>query len=165
MEEKKNVKVKVKKKPRNTGLVPVVITVTTLSVFVLILNAGNLSNLMNNSVGNYYCKDETYTLNGKMCEKYIISKPLLLGDVDLDGQITNKDLNIVKKYVKNKAKIDDTELLVADVDKNKVLNNRDVTKLETYIKDGHKEYVCQKDFKYKDKNVCIKAQTTKAIKK
>ena len=165
MKENNNVKVKVKKKTKQTQLVPVVITIATLSVFVLVLNT-NFSGLMGNSVANYYCKDSSYELNGNVCESNIISTPLLLGDIDLDGEITNNDVDLLKKYVSKKVELDDIKLLVADVDQNKVVNNKDVVKLEKYLKGSYsKEYVCQKGFTYKDKNVCIKTLKVKALRK
>ena len=159
-----NSKVKVKKKKRGPEIFPVVITITTLSAFILLLN-GNMPQLMNNSIDNYYCKDDSFKLNGKNCERTIISKPLLLGDVNLDGQLDKEDMDLIKKHLRNNYKFDSIQKLVADVDRNNTINKKDVTKLESYIKNGDKEYICQNNFKYKDKNVCIKIEKQKALRK
>ena len=154
-------KQKVKKKTK-TQLVPVVITVVSLSLFMVIFNA-NLSNLMNNSVSNYYCND-SYELKNNMCVKEVSSELLILGDIDKDNKITENDINIISNYINNNTKLSDDEMLIVDVDNNYKLDNTDIKLIKSYVDNNNYKYICPVGYKLKD-DICLKTIKEKALTK
>ena len=63
-----------------------------VALVAVLITTGSFSKLMGNSVTDYYCEDQSYSLDGTNCVKKTIKKAALLGDVDEDGKVTAKDL-------------------------------------------------------------------------
>lgn len=57
----------------------------------------------------------------------------MLGDVNLDGQITIDDVTLVQKYIANLADLSKQSQINADVDKNEQINVDDATGIQKYM--------------------------------
>ena len=123
------------KSRRNKKILMVAIPVVLVGIFSLLIATGSLSNLMGNSVTEYYCSDSSYTLEGTNCVKTVTKDASLLADVNLDGKVDNADLVTLNNYVSDENNTDFTEIQVklADINRDNVVNKLDVQLLEGYF--------------------------------
>ena len=78
--------------PKTIFIVAIVFVFVLL--VVVMLETGSLSNLMGNSVTDYYC-EEGYALNGDKCIKTVKEKAYRIGDVNQDDTINDKDVTLI----------------------------------------------------------------------
>ena len=60
---------------------------------------------------------------------------VLIGDIDLDGVITIKDVTLLQKYLADVSDLSDKSLIAADVDKDGTIDICDATKIRSYLCD------------------------------
>lgn len=60
---------------------------------------------------------------------------VLIGDIDLDGVITIKDVTLLQKYLADVSDLSDKALIAADVDKDGTIDICDATKIRSYLCD------------------------------
>ena len=58
---------------------------------------------------------------------------VLIGDIDLDGVITIKDVTLLQKYLADVSDLSDKALIAADVDKDGTIDICDATKIRSYL--------------------------------
>lgn len=63
------------------------------------------------------------------------SNDVLIGDIDLDGVITIKDVTLLQKYLADVSDLSDKALIAADVDKDGTIDICDATKIRSYLCD------------------------------
>lgn len=56
-----------------------------------------------------------------------------LGDVNMDGAITEDDLTLMNQYLENTASLTDKQIKLADVNKDGVINSGDLLKMQKYL--------------------------------
>ena len=149
---------------KNKKIFIVVFLIAIVFLVVGLFETGTLSNLMGNSVTEYYCENG-YVLRGKECIKTIKSKAYSIGDVNRDNNIDITDITYMEKYFRGIQKYDDYQMILADVNLDGKFDVVDVTLLRKYISDmsngtnsasiyiGQK--ACTKDSKLKN-DECIK---------
>ena len=165
------------KRRRNKKILLVSIPVVLVGFFSILIATGNLSNIMGNSVIDYYCEDNSYTLDGSDCVKTIAKKPVLLGDLNLDTIIDNTDLDTLKKYIEdvNSIELSKIQLKTADINQDSIVNILDVQILEGYINKDIKIYtnyskkigvekICEDDYTLNGK-YCVVYEIIPAIQK
>ena len=148
-----------------------------VALVAVLITTGSFSKLMGNSVTDYYCEDQSYSLDGTNCVKKTIKKAALLGDVDEDGKVTAKDLKKLEEFVAESSNVQFSEFqtLAADIDKNGTLNSYDVKILSNHFSTSNGssgvhseqigiERVCPKDYKL-DGDECSKIETKPAVLK
>lgn len=159
-------------------LFPIVIVI----MIVVLITTDSLSNLMGNSVTEYYCKDDSYTLKGDKCIKEIKEKSAVLGDVNLDEKITLEDLEMVSDYAdlvndgeEQKSNLNDLQIKVADINQDGEVFYNDETIFREYL-DGtvstygvYQENIgvkrcCKDGYTLSDK-YCLKQETIEAMVK
>lgn len=168
------------KQRRNQKILFIIIPIIVITLVVTLIITDNFNNLMENSVTNYYCEDNSYTLNGTKCEKVIKEKPIILGDLNADEKITIDDLNILREYIdqsyeETNYEYTEEQTLRADIDLDDEIYEKDYTILRDYLKNGnnpadtYKYYydeigtkkLCKYGYKLEN-NMCIKKEIISA---
>lgn len=62
-----------------------------------------------------------------------VEKEYYVGDADLDGVVTIKDVTAIQKYTARLTSLSDTSTKIADVDGNGILNINDATAIQKYL--------------------------------
>ncbi len=126
------------KKRRNKKIIKILLPsflVVFIVAAILIAINGGLSKLMGNSVVEWYCKDSTYKLdvNKKLCSKDEIKNPLIIGDIDNDGLVSQNDYTLLKNYLYNGTTFTSDQKAAADIDNNSNVTSVDYQILELYF--------------------------------
>ena len=123
------------RKRKKQKLIFVCISIVLVVSFIVLIITGSLSNLMGNSVIEYYCNDSAYSLDGTNCVKKIVKKSFVLADVNLDDKIDSDDLNILNNYVKDEKSVNlsEIQLKVSDINLDGMISELDVQILEGYF--------------------------------
>lgn len=106
-----------------------------LSIFIIGLISGyDFNKLMGNSLTQtyYYCDDSTFTLQGQYCYKMNYKEPLLMGDVNKDGNISIADVTEIQLYVQRHSGFDSDQIRLADVNGDGTIDNEDTVLLQRY---------------------------------
>lgn len=157
----------------------IIILFFIILLIIIAIFLGFNSRLMGNSVTDYYCEDESYTVEGNSCVKIIEKKYGLLGDINLDSKITIEDYQLLDKYVDsvffeedNTVSLNDLQMKVADIDGDGEVYENDKSILNAYL-DGNintfgvyyenigNEKICENDYQLKG-NSCIKKDVVSA---
>ena len=140
-------KLKSKSKNNKYKKIIIIFAIVLVVVFgIFILFKTNIINLMGNSVtSEYYC-EEGYELQKNSCIKTVKTSPVIIGDVDLDGEITENDLKKLDIYLSrgtvtssNSATIGSSNnlseraLLAGDINEDNEVNDIDLSLLTSYI--------------------------------
>ena len=149
------------------------VLVVLILVVVLIINGFDFKSIMGNSVVEtfYYCDDSTYTLELNKCIKSDTSAALILGDVNLDGVVSDADLILLNNYLAKTSELTDNQLIASDVNSDGIISVGDSENIRLYV-NGHTtgseylakigtSYVCPKDYELKG-NICVSDITVDA---
>ena len=102
----------------------IVISITLICLVVVLIITGSLSKLMGNSITEYYCFDNTYTLEGDKCVKEMSVDAAILGDINSDNKVDKNDLDLLSKYINysyyeeeddDASKLSELQIVAADV--------------------------------------------------
>lgn len=167
---------------RNVKLFLFILPIVIVIMIIVLLSTDSLSNLMGNSVTEYYCNDNSYTLKGDKCIREIKEKSAMLGDVNLDEKITEEDLKLVSGYAdlvnegeEQKSDLTNLQIKVADINQDGEVFYNDETILREYLNGtvstygvyqeniGVKRY-CEDGYVLSDK-YCLKQEIIKATVK
>ena len=127
---------------RNKKILLFGIPVLLIIIVIALVATGSLSNLMGNSVTEYYCEDSSYKLEGNKCVKEIKEKSVMLGDVNLDDKVTNEDLDLISRYInyadfgeqdEEASNLTSLQVKAADVSEDNDVYMSDVDLLERYL--------------------------------
>lgn len=140
--------------------------VVLVLVILLIINGFDFKSIMGNSVVEtfYYCDDSTYTLEGNKCIKSDVSSALILGDVNLDGVVSDADLILLNSYLAKTSELNENQLIASDVNSDGIISVGDSENIRLFV-NGHttgseylvkigSSYVCSKNYQLKE-NVCV----------
>ena len=140
--------------------------VVLVLVILLIINGFDFKSIMENSVVEtfYYCDDSTYTLEGNKCIKSDVSSALILGDVNLDGVVSDADLILLNSYLAKTSELNENQLIASDVNSDGIISVGDSENIRLFV-NGHttgseylvkigSSYVCPKNYQLKE-NVCV----------
>ena len=140
--------------------------VVLVLVILLIINGFDFKSIMGNSVVEtfYYCDDSTYTLEGNKCIKSDVSSALILGDVNLDGVVSDADLILLNSYLAKTSELNENQLIASDVNSDGIISVGDSENIRLFV-NGHttgseylvkigSSYVCPKNYQLKE-NVCV----------
>ena len=159
------------KRKRNMKILLFSAPVLIVVFAIVLVTSGSLSNLMGNSVSNYYC-DSGYTLSGSNCTKTTKEKSYLLGDVDMDGKIAVNDMTVMQKIMSEFESPDERQKVLADINGDGEINVLDMTLMQKYFSNEKvttngetnnigKKRVCAAGFKLSGA-ICIKTETVPA---
>ncbi|MGN0171524.1 MAG: dockerin type I domain-containing protein [Acutalibacteraceae bacterium] len=73
---------------------------------------------------------DTATVNGGLI---IVESPVMLGDVNLDGQVTGKDVVMLRQYLAETITLDDQQLANANVNGDESVTGKDLVMLRQYV--------------------------------
>lgn len=101
--------------------------------FIITLLCGKFNKLMGNSVIVFECDDgKPIQKNGKMvCQ--VSKNAILVGDVDLNGKITNDDIILMEKAFLNSTELDKYQFAAADINQNGTVESIDIELLTKYL--------------------------------
>ena len=113
----------------------------------------------------YYCDDDSYVLNNKMCFRNNVYKSYLLGDLDNNDIVNINDIEIIKEYTDNKKELSNIQILTADVNNDNIVDINDIIIMQDNLKDNNteigKKYVCNENDVLND-NLCISKYSKEA---
>ena len=136
-------------------------------VVVLVLVGGfDFKTIMGNSVVEtfYYCDDSTYTLDNNKCVKSDTVSGIVLGDVNLDGVVSDADLIMLNSYLAKSTELSENQLVASDVNSDGIISVGDSENIRLYV-NGHTtgseylskigtSFVCPKNYEIKG-NICV----------
>ena len=148
-------------------VISLLVLLIAFMIYEFIARNTGMKSLMGNSITTsfYYCEDNSYTLNNDKCIKSETTSSSILGDVNLDGNVDNADLELLNKYLAKTVDLTDIQLTAADVNSDGILSVGDAENIRLYVT-GHNsgsEYlskigvsiICPKEYTNKD-NSCVK---------
>jgi len=161
----------------------IVISITLICLVVVLIITGSLSKLMGNSITEYYCFDNTYTLEGDKCVKEMSVDAAILGDINSDNKVDKNDLDLLSKYINysyyeeeddDVSKLSELQIVAADVTQNGSVFYEDETALKSYLErnvgslNSYQEEigvkrVCLKGYTLNG-NKCVYKETMPAVK-
>ena len=125
----------------------------------------NFLNKKTNLQDIFYCDDDSYTLTGTTCTKYIVMQAELLGDLDSSGMIDLTDINILKDYLDSKKTLSTLQLKLADVNFDDVVDVNDLSSIQNSLNNSDanigKKYMCDTNYELKN-NLCIQKNIKEA---
>ena len=128
------------KKRKINKIYIIVASIILVSIIVVLISIGSLSNLIGDSVTNqFYCEDSSYKLDGDKCVKEIKTKAAVLGDVNLDEKIDEQDVKLITDYVdyifyeEGENNLSDYQIKLADINQDGEVYYVDETILKEYL--------------------------------
>lgn len=165
------------KKRKNKKLILYISLILIVLIAIMFVSTGSFSSLMGNSITEYNCLSTDYSLEGTNCVKKIEMDFLILGDVDLDGIITENDYSELVKLLNEDKEKDLTPMqyAVSDIDKNNEVNYLDASIIKDYLNSKLSTYsgyydmigiekVCPKDYELNGIK-CVKKVIIPAVAK
>lgn len=137
------------KSKRNKKILLIGVSIFLVVVIVVLITTGSLSNLMGNSVTEYYCEDSSYKLEGNKCVKEIKERSAFLGDINLDDKVTNEDLDLLTRYInyidydeadEEVSNLKPIQIKAADVSEDNEVYNLDIDILREYLESSTSTY-------------------------
>jgi len=135
-------------------------------ILVILLGGVNFKSIMGNSVVEtfYYCDDKSYTLESNKCIKSDTVPVIVLGDVNLDGTVSDADLILLNGYLAKTSQLTENQLIASDVNSDGIISVGDSENIRLYV-NGHttgseylskigNAYVCPKNYELKG-NICV----------
>ena len=155
----KKQKVKVKK------IVYTVLAACFLIAIILTISfSPNMMGLMGNSVtDNYICPDG-YELSENKCN--ITINAYKKGDANLDGEITDVDVNYIKDHISGVSLLINDNYVAADINGDNKVNSTDLNELNLYLSgmNNISEYICPSDYDIEG-NKCYKSENAILVSK
>ena len=130
------------KRRRNKKILMFGVPIAFVFVAICLIINGNKSNLMGNSVVEYYCEDTSYNLEGNKCVKEVKERSVMLGDINIDDKITDEDLDLLTRYIdyieyeqsdEEVSNLTPIQIKAADISEDNEVYNVDVDILKAYL--------------------------------
>ena len=122
------------RKKRNIKILIVILPIIVLLVLTFYITGGNFSNLMGNSVTNYYCIEDAKYQDNK-CEREVKEQVYYVGDIDKNGSITIEDATKLQMYLQKNYFFDEQQKILADCNGDGDINSEDVSLIQQYVAD------------------------------
>ena len=116
---------------------------------------GNIYKYMRENANKNVAKAYFTALGRERYSKYILSNtvsvsnrintykgtytPPLLGDIDNDGKLTNKDIELLQKYINGGIELNENQIITADMNGDGIINMHDLTTLQRAIKETEEQ--------------------------
>ncbi len=141
---------------------PIIASCFFFAVVLILSLDNNLITLMGNSVVSNYICPVGYVLENNSCTNII--KATKLGDVNLDGDVNNLDIDVINEYLNKKILFVNINFNAADINKDGVINVLDIKRLSALINNPVISYVCPDDYVLVG-NKCYFSKKSIALKK